>query len=103
MTATSLKAGQAKPTRTPLGVKGLNAKVIYDDGRYLSGASVTFATLDGTTLCTARTGLLGTATCDAEGVSVTAADQLLRGYTATYSGISTLVGSTGRGAVVVVS
>ncbi|MCC3779799.1 carbohydrate-binding module family 14 protein [Streptomyces sp. UNOB3_S3] len=98
VTATSLKAGEAKLTRTPLGVKGLNAKVTFG-GRYLPGASVTFATLDGTTLCTARTGLLGTTSCDAEGVSVTA-DQLLRGYTATYNGISTLTGSTGKGAVV---
>ncbi|MFF4156392.1 carbohydrate-binding module family 14 protein [Streptomyces sp. NPDC001678] len=98
VTATGLKAGEAKLTRTPLGVKGLNAKVTYDGGRYLPGAPVTFATLDGTTLCTARTGLLGTASCDAEGVSVTA-DQLLRGYTATYDGISTLTGSTGKGAV----
>lgn len=31
-TATSLKAGEAKLTRTPLGVKGLNAKVTYDAG-----------------------------------------------------------------------
>ncbi|MFD8998408.1 carbohydrate-binding module family 14 protein [Streptomyces abikoensis] len=100
VTGTSLKAGTAKLTRTPLGVKGLNAKVTYDGGRYLPGASVTFATLDGTTLCTARTSLLGTASCDVDGISMTAADQLLRGYTTTYDGISTLAGSMGRGTVV---
>ncbi|MFD3760866.1 carbohydrate-binding module family 14 protein [Streptomyces sp. NPDC058622] len=100
---TTVKAGTAKLSVLPLGVSNLNATVTTN-GWGLYNALVTFTSASGKVLCTARTDIFGQASCDAGGLLSTV-DQLLRGYTATYTGnakdgLQALAGSTGKGTIV---
>ncbi|WP_328296445.1 carbohydrate-binding module family 14 protein [Streptomyces sp. NBC_00435] len=103
LAATAVKAGTAQLSVLPLGVSNLNATVTWD-GLAVPNALVTFTSASGKVLCTAHTDYSGRAACDAGGLLSTV-DQLLRGYTATYTGNTsdggqTLAGSTGKGTIV---
>ncbi|MFI5868207.1 carbohydrate-binding module family 14 protein [Streptomyces sp. NPDC051546] len=104
--ATRVTAGTARLSVLPLGVTGLKATVAFETGGGFLGlqnAKVTFTSAAGSVLCTAVTDGAGHASCDATGLLATV-DQLLRGYTATYTGTTLdgtpiLTGSTGKGTI----
>ncbi|MFE7120199.1 chitin binding peritrophin-A domain-containing protein, partial [Streptomyces sp. NPDC057654] len=96
---TRTAAGTARLNLVPLQVMGLNARLTWQDGRPLGGATITFTTTRGSTLCTAHTDGNGYATCNsAPGVTIPV-NTLLNGFEATYKGIPTLSPSQAHGTV----
>ncbi len=94
-----MTAGTARLNLVPLQVLGLNARLTWQDGRPLGGATITFTTTRGTTLCTAQTDGNGYATCNSAPGVTDPVNTLLNGFDATYKGIPTLNTSRGHGSV----
>lgn len=102
--STTLTAGGATVSLLPLGVQNLNATLTYSAGTPVMNGTITFISKNGRVLCSATTDGNGHASCDASGLLSTV-DELLRGYTAIYSGNAaagspaTFSSSTGHGTV----
>ncbi|MFE3068683.1 carbohydrate-binding module family 14 protein [Streptomyces sp. NPDC059247] len=94
---TQTTAGNARLDATGRKVTGLTATVTWR-GKPLLDAPVHFTTVSGARLCDAFTDDSGHASCDA-GNAAQGADQLLRGYTASYDGTKNLLPSNGKGTV----
>ncbi|MDJ0381676.1 chitin binding peritrophin-A domain-containing protein [Streptomyces sp. G-G2] len=87
--ATLTSAGPAKLSGLLFGVKNLSTTVRMTDAPAgLDGVPVTFTTVGGKTLCTAVTDQFGAARCDTPSRLNLPLDEILRGYRASYAGIT---------------
>ncbi|MEV0282071.1 chitin binding peritrophin-A domain-containing protein [Streptomyces sp. NPDC050610] len=96
---TRTATGTARLNLVPLQVLGLNARLTWQDGRPLGGATITFTTTRGSTLCTAHTDGNGYAACDSAPGVTAPVNTLLNGFEAIYKGVPTLRASQGHGNV----